>query len=55
MKTGFVILTSILLTSVMQVPTSGLAKEETLNTRIGKLTFESGYPSAETVQKEANT
>jgi len=51
MKTGLVILTSILLTSTMQVPTSALAEEETVDTRIGKLTFESGYPSQETVQK----
>src|SRR5262245_38279015 len=28
-----------------------LAKEETVDTRIGKLTFESGYPSKETTQK----
>jgi hypothetical protein len=28
-----------------------LAEEETIDTRIGKLTFESGYPSQETVQK----
>jgi len=51
MKTGIVILTSILLTSALQGPTSALAEEETLDTRIGKLTFESGYPSPETVQK----
>jgi hypothetical protein len=31
--------------------TSALAAEETLDTRIGTLTFESGYPSEETVQK----
>jgi hypothetical protein len=40
MKTGLVILASILLTSAMQVPTFALAEEETADTRIGKLTFD---------------
>src|SRR5215467_2891376 len=30
---------------------SAAKAEETIDTRIGKLTFESGYPSQETVQK----
>ena len=51
MKIGLVFLISTLLTSVLQGSTSALAEEETLDTRIGKLTFESGYPSQETVDK----
>src|SRR5262245_512205 len=40
----------VLLTSVLNGATPILA-QETIDTRIGKLTFESGYPSKETVQK----
>jgi hypothetical protein len=42
--------TSVLLTIALHASAPALA-EETLDTRIGKLTFESGYPSKETVQK----
>jgi hypothetical protein len=45
------ILTSMLLASALCAGSLALAAEETLDTRIGKLTFESGYPSKETVQK----
>ena len=31
--------------------TTPVLAQETIDTRIGKLTFESGYPSKETVQK----
>jgi hypothetical protein len=41
---------SSLLASVLIGATPVLA-QETIDTRIGKLTFESGYPSKETVQK----
>jgi hypothetical protein len=44
------ILTSALLASVLCGASPALA-QETIDTRIGKLTFESGYPSQETVQK----
>ena len=50
MKTGFSILTPALLASVVCGAELTLA-QETIDTRIGKLTFESGYPSDETVQK----
>jgi hypothetical protein len=49
MKIGISILTSVMLT--LFGTSLSLAEEETVDTRIGKLTFESGYPSAETVQK----
>lgn len=42
----------LLLSSLAFYPVSSLAlAQETIDTRIGKLTFESGYPSKETVQK----
>lgn len=42
----------ILLSSLAFYPVSSPAlAQETINTRIGKLTFESGYPSKETVKK----
>jgi hypothetical protein len=50
MRTGFTRLTSALLASVLCGAAPALA-QETIDTRIGKLTFESGYPSQETVKK----
>jgi hypothetical protein len=44
------ILTSTLLASALCGASPALA-QETIDTRIGKLTFESGYPSQETVEK----
>src|SRR5262245_62401867 len=44
------ILTAALLVSGLCGASPALA-QETIDTRIGKLTFESGYPSQETVQK----
>jgi len=44
------LLASTILVSALSVSTPGLT-QETMDTRIGKLTFESGYPSKETVQK----
>jgi hypothetical protein len=50
MRIGISILTSALLISSLSGIAPALA-QETIDTRIGKLTFESGYPSKETVQK----
>jgi len=50
MKAKNSILTSALLASALCATSPSLA-QETIDTRIGKLTFESGYPSKETVQK----
>src|SRR5262245_37602054 len=51
MKITLPSLISILISSALLYPASALAEEETVDTRIGKLTFESGYPAQETVQK----
>jgi hypothetical protein len=51
MKAGLLILSCVLVGASLHGATSAFAGEETLDTRIGKLTFESGYPSKETVQK----
>src|SRR5262245_25931572 len=51
MKITLPSLISILISSALLYPAFALAEEETVDTRIGKLTFESGYPSQETVQK----
>jgi hypothetical protein len=48
MKTGLAIFTSVLLATA---PYAAAMAQEVIDTRIGKLTFESGYPSDETVQK----
>src|SRR6516225_1554399 len=50
MKTENSILASALFASAVCATAPALA-QETIDTRIGKLTFESGYPSKETVQK----
>src|SRR6516225_8750573 len=50
MKTENSILASALFVSSLSGAVPALA-QETIDTRIGKLTFESGYPSKETVQK----
>lgn len=51
MKIPLSILTSALLASALYAASPALAAQETLDTRIGKLTLESGYPTKETVQK----
>src|SRR5262245_884646 len=51
MKTGISILTAALLASAMCGGVSPTIAQETIDTRIGKLIFESGYPSKETMQK----
>ena len=50
MKAGNSAISSALLATLLYGPAPTLA-QETIDTRIGKLTFESGYPSKETVQK----
>jgi hypothetical protein len=50
MKVRVLIAFLLLASSLYGVPLA-LAEGETIDTRIGKLIFESGYPSQETVQK----
>lgn len=51
MKARYFVLTCVMVGASLHGAASALAAEEILETRIGKLTFESGYPSKETVQK----
>ena len=51
MNRSICILTSALLATAVFDSHSLVSAQETLDTHIGKLTFESGYPSKETVSK----
>lgn len=54
MKTTIITLSIILATVLFAATTLQAKKKEKIKTRIGKLTFESGYPSQETVEKLYN-
>lgn len=51
MKQNTAFLTSALVAATLSIAAAHSAEDKTVNTRIGPLTFESGYPSKATVQK----